>query len=134
MDATGVNPTSVARKFDKKRTMKFGFCSVSPSPNIGMHSASNRLKRSGNFAMWREFNDFCADKMKSDDIGSENRIKWQHFKASSGGASNGSNGSLSNDLNEADLPRDIAGRRGFIDSREEQKDKFHNSVIPSNEA
>jgi hypothetical protein len=46
-------------------------------------------------------------KVKYDDIGSENKIKWQHFKASSGGASNGSTGSLSNDLNEVDLRGDV---------------------------
>jgi hypothetical protein len=73
MDATGVNPTSVARKFDKKRTMKSGFCSVLPSPNIGMHSASNRFKRSGHFAEWREFIKFRDDQMKYDDIGSEKK-------------------------------------------------------------
>ena len=38
----------------------------------GMNSASNRFKRSGNFAVWREFIDFRG-KMKSDDIGSENK-------------------------------------------------------------
>ena len=135
MDATGVNPTSVARNFDKKKNnKKFGFCSVSPSPNTGMHSASSRFKRSGQFAEWREFIKFRDDQMKYDDIGSENKIKWQHFKASSDGASNGSNGSPSNDLNEADLRGDAAGLRDFIGSRAAPTNKFLNSVIPSNAA
>ena len=82
---------------------------------------------------WREFINFRAEKMKSD-IGPENQAKWQHFKASSCGASNDSNGSLSNDLNKANLPWDVAGRREFIDSRAEPNNKFHNSVTPSNEA
>ena len=73
MDATGVNPTSVARKIVTKRNIRFGFCPVSPSPNIGMHSAANRFKRSGNLAEWREFINFRAEKMKSDDIGSEEK-------------------------------------------------------------
>ena len=114
--------------------MKFGFCSASPSPNIGMHSASNRFKRSGHFAEWREFIKFRDDQMKYDDIGSENKIKWQHFKASSDGASNGSNGSPSNDLNEADLRGDAAGLRDFIGSRAAPTNKILNSVIPSNAA
>ena len=73
MDAMGVNHTSVARKIDKKRNMKFGFCPISLSPNIGMHSASNRFKRSGNLAEWREFVNFRAEKIKFDNIGSENK-------------------------------------------------------------
>ena len=72
MDATGVNHTSVARRIDKKRNVKFGFGPASPLPNIGMHSASNKFKRSGNLAEWREFINFRAEKMKSDDIGFEN--------------------------------------------------------------
>ena len=134
MDATGVNYTSVAGKNDKQRYMKFGFCPVSPSPNIGMHSASNKFKRSGNLAEWREFINFRAEKMKSENIGSENERTWHHFKASSRGASNGGNGYPSHDLNVANFPGDVAGRFYFIASRAEQKNKFHNSVIPSNEA
>ena len=72
--------------------------------------------------------------MKLDDIGSENKKKWHHFKASSCGASKGSDGSLSNDLNEANLPGGVAGRRDFIDSRAEPNNKFHNSAVPSDEA
>jgi hypothetical protein len=72
--------------------------------------------------------------MKYDDIGSENKIKWQHFKASSGGVLNGSNGSPSNDLNEADLCGDAAGLRDFIGSRAAPTNKFLNSMIPSNAA
>ena len=104
--------------------MKFGFCPVSPSPNIGMHSASNKFKRSGNLAEWREFINFRAEKMKSENIGSENEKKWHHFKASSRGASNGGNGSLSNDLNVANLPINVAGRFDFLDSRSGPKNNF----------
>ena len=128
-----MNHTSVARKFDKKRNVKF-FGPVSPPPNIGMHSASNKFKRSGNLAEWREFINFRAEKMKSENIGSENEKKWLHFKASSRGASNGGNVSLSNDLNVANLPGYVADRFDFIGSRAGPKNKFHNSVIPSNVA
>ena len=134
MDATGVNHTSVARRNDTKRNVKFGFGPTSPLPTIGLHSASNKFKRSGNLAEWREFINFRAGKMKSDDIGLENVKKWHQFKASSCGASNGRNGSLTNDLNEADLPGDVAARRNFIDSRAETQNKYHSSVISSNQA
>ena len=67
MDETGVNHTSVARRNITKRHMKFGFSHALPLPNIGMHSASNKIKRSGNLAEWREFINFRAGKMKSDD-------------------------------------------------------------------
>jgi hypothetical protein len=56
--------------------MKFGFCPVSPSPKIGMHSASEKFKRSGNLAAWRALINSRAEKMKSDDIGSENLNTW----------------------------------------------------------
>jgi hypothetical protein len=75
MDATGVNHTFVARRNDTKRNVKFGFSPASPLPNSGMHSASNRFKRSGNLAEWREFINFRAEKMKSDNIGSEKKRK-----------------------------------------------------------
>ena len=75
MDATGVNHTSVARRNVTKRNMKLGFSPALPLPNIGMNSASNKFKPSGNLAEWCEFIDFRAEKMKSDDFGSENEKK-----------------------------------------------------------
>jgi hypothetical protein len=70
-----VNHTSVARRNDTTRNVKFSFSPASPLPNIGMHSASNKFKRSANFAEWRELVKFCAENMKSDDIGLENLQK-----------------------------------------------------------